>query len=278
LRLSIINWMKFENKYRFSTSYYSLKDVCKVMKKPCRYVINVLKRNRYYGQRGDYNAVTPGMLEVLADDYINNLRNFFNQAINGEVKNQDKLRNFNYFRVHFKKQIFRSLIYAESWDQIDEDLIRQSFLRQIQEKAPAKNVFSSFSRLVQELCEEVTLEPFLSKPIMVRTVYSMREDNLSKHSLLTPSRKQYNNFLDSILLHCTPGPTDSEYVSLITISQRTASPGVFVRPHKRPPLYRLFGSSRDDSHPIASIFESINRITTCSRGFDIYNTYQAYRA
>lgn len=203
------------------------------------------------------------MLNVLADDYVNTQHLFFNQAIKGLVKKPEKIQHFFSFRKLFKHDDYSDIDYAESWEQIDEDKIRQTFIYGVDKHMSSNNgqtVEQSDSyTLIESSCLQIianALDHYIKSPVLAQDCFFGSsfggEHTLSLQEEYPDPFYKKQTELDYKLyvlnqLTSNTDPTSVKSKLLTPLTQR-ASSGFFVRHVLLPHRYCIFGTLDDDDH------------------------------
>lgn len=252
--------------------HYSIQAASKAMNKPCSYVISLLKRNRQYLKNGYSTPLSPEMLYVLEDDYVKNLHQFFNSANSGIITDKKQYNHFLSFRKLFKHESYRYLDYAQEWAQIDEALIRQSFIEAVKRHSQ-HSMSDGFNDRI--LTSFVVPHPACGKTTLAKTLFSIisfENERVEPQGLcdfiFSESRyivfKDYFNCI-KVLCGCTEPHSALSYCLTPLTTQGTSSGGL-VRQIFLPHRYRVYGTSDDDPDHAISNSEFDYRFTNCSNG------------
>lgn len=245
------------------SKHYSIYAVSETMNKSCKYVVSVLKRNNYNIYRGFSTPLSEEMLNVLADDYVNTQHFFFNQAISGLVKKPEKIEYFFSFRKLFKHDDYADIEYAESWEQIDEDKIRQTFIYGVDKHKPSNNGQkalntgvlltgkSHLARIISEvfghcISHQVPTNDYLFDSYFGGERIISSQEEFPELFYKKQTESDYKLYVLNILTSNTD-PTSVKSKLLTPLTQR-ASSGFFVRHVLLPHRYCIFGTSDDDDH------------------------------
>lgn len=242
--------------FSFNEKTYSIDAVCGTINKPRKYVVSVLSQKKYYLNYGFKSRLTRAMLNVIADDYVKTQHLFFNQAITGQVKKQEKIDYFFSFRKLFKHHDYSDLEYAQTWDQIDEEQIRQTFFYGVEKHSSRSHYNSivttgniSISKTAHyidlfagfgAISYEPVILPFAGNWMHADHYYGHYQDIFNR-------RKRQLEYKLYVLNQLTSDhdPT-SERSKLLTPLTQRASSGSFVRHVLLPHRYCIFGTSSDD--------------------------------
>ncbi len=119
------------------TPRYPIEAVCEAMNKPRAYVVSKLKQYRksnYYHYSS--NEVKESELDVFADLYVNNLKAKHASQVTNIESAVDQLSNF--FML-FTSGNYDNVDSLFEWGKIDEESIRQSFIRNVKKLSSRRN-------------------------------------------------------------------------------------------------------------------------------------------
>lgn len=254
--------------------------VCEALQMSREDVISIIKSKGYTIRS---NKLTKSMLDVLADNYVENLHKFFLQASLGQVINREKYNHFLSFRKLYKHENYRYIDYAEAWEQIDEHLVRQTLFNRIEALLPKKkpqngiHLSLTIEKYISDSIREQSKHPkgfegiligvnscFCPAIVCTPLADDSADESINTQNLRFNKSQKYQDYLYNVLCKLTSDPTTGRSKSLTPKARGTCS-GLYVRRLLSPHRYCIFGSSDDEP---ASVIDSecIIDYMNCSYG------------
>lgn len=269
----------------FSPTLYPISVVSEALRMSRGDIILILKGKGYTTHSG---KLTREMLDVLVDNYVENLHKFFLMASVGQVTNQEKYNYFLSFRKLYKHDDYRYLDYAEIWEQIDEEAIRQTLINRVESLMPKDKYLNFSSSYVVRRDHHVrtihsSLADVFAIPCQSLLFFDCSpkadddaDDFVNQINLFFRKSQTFQDYLFNVLSFLASDPTSGRSI-LLTPKARGTCSGLYVRRLLSPHRYCIFGST-DDEPDSVTVSECKPDYMNCSYGLGKDNLVPCRRA
>lgn len=269
----------------FRPTLYPISVVSEALRMSRGDIILILKKKGYTTHSG---KLTRDMLDVLVDNYVENLHKFFLMANAGLVTNLEKYFYFLSFRKLYKHDDYRYLDYAEIWEQIDEEAIRQTLINRVESLMPKDDYIDiSCSFVVPREHHTRTIHSSLADVFAIPCQSLLffdcspkadddADDFVNQINLFFRKSQTFQDYLFNVLSFLASDPTSGRSI-LLTPKARGTCSGLYVRRLLSPHRYCIFGSI-DDEPDSVTVSECKPDYMNCSYGLGKDNLVPCRRA